>query len=319
MVKAVSVIGVPMWLGQTKFGTSLGPNAIRAAGIVERLKPLTGDVIDMGDLAIGPREQSRPERSNLKNLTPVVRACEDLAQCVAGVVARERFPLVLGGDHSIALGTLAGVAQHYKNLGVIWYDAHADINTHETTPSGNLHGMPLAASMGYGHPALVHIGGFQGKVKPGNIVLIGVRDIDPGEAELIAAKGIKVFTAQDVRRLGISHVIHEAIVYLSKCDGIHLSFDLDGLDPVAAPGVGTPVPGGISYYDSLQAVRLLHNSGRIVSAEFVEVNSLLDKDDRTATVAVNLIGSLFGEFAQGIPVVAPQITETKVNIAGVGN
>lgn len=318
MAKAVSVIGVPMWLGQTKFGTSLGPDAIRTAGMTRRLKSLTGDVIDMGNLTIGPREQ-RLKETNLKNLTPVAMACEKLAKCVAGVIEKDRFPLVLGGDHSIAMGTLAGVAKRYSNLGVIWYDAHADINTAETSPTGNIHGMPLAASMGYGHPTLVNIGGFVSKVKPENVVLIGVRDMDPGEVQLIAAKGIKVYTARDVHRLGITRVINEAIDYLSSCDGIHLSFDVDGIDPAVAPGVGTPVPGGISYQDSLDAVKLLYRSKRIVSAEFVEVNSLLDKDDITAAVAADLIGALFGEVSQGIPVIEPIAAAFSVKTAGVSS
>lgn len=318
MAKAVSVIGVPMWLGQTKFGTSLGPNAIRTAGVTRRLKLLTGDVIDVGNLAIGSREQ-RSKETNLKNLTPVAMACEKLAKCVAGIIEAGRFPLVLGGDHSIAMGTLAGVAQHCSNLGVIWYDAHADINTAETSPTGNIHGMPLAASMGYGHPTLVKIGGFAGKVKPENVVLIGVRDIDQGEAELIAAKGIKVYTAGDVHRLGITKVINEAIDYLSRCDGIHLSFDIDGIDPVVAPGVGTPVPGGISYQDSIDAVGLLYRSERIVSAEFVELNSLLDRGDITAAVAADLIGALFGETGQVFPIIEPMTKEYSVKAVNVSS
>ncbi|MGI6092667.1 MAG: arginase [Negativicutes bacterium] len=318
MAKAISVIGVPMWLGQTKFGTSLGPNAIRAAGVNRRLKALTGDVIDMGNLTIGSREQ-RPLDTNLKNLAPIAKACEKLADCVAGVIRKGRFPLVLGGDHSIAMGTLAGVAQHYSSLGVIWYDAHADINTPETSPTGNIHGMPLAASMGYGHPALTKIGGFIGKVKPENVVFIGVRDIDPGEAELIAAKGIKVYTARDVHRLGIKNVINEAIEYLSRCDGIHLSFDLDGIDPVVAPGVGTPVPGGISYLDSLEAVRMLCCTERIVSAEFVEVNSLLDKADTTAAIAADLVGALFGETGQEVPASEPAAAVLSVKTSSISS
>lgn len=301
MVKRVSVIGVPMWLGQTKFGTSLGPDAIRDAGAIRRLKELTGDVIDMGNMTVGPREQTRVTMPNLKNLAPITKACENLAGCVDNIVADGRIPVILGGDHSIAMGTIAGVAKHYKNLGVIWYDAHADINTADTTPTGNIHGMPLAASLGYGHHDLINIGGYAGKVVPENIVLIGARDIDPGEFEFIAANNIKVYTAHDVHRRGIDAVINEALEYLAACDGIHLSFDLDGLDPAVAPGVGTPVAGGISYTDSIQAVRLLYQQQKIVSAEFVELNSLLDKNNCTALAAVDCIAALFGETAQDLP------------------
>lgn len=288
-----------MWLGQTHYGTNLGPQGIRSAGLIDRLKCIGQEVVDEGNLAIGITGRFRQSGENIKNVKTLVESSEKLAAKVSNIIQEGRFPLVLGGDHSIAMGTLAGVAKHYKNLGVIWYDAHADMNTPETSPSGNIHGMPLAASMGLGHGALTQIGGYQVKVKPEHIVLIGVRDIDKGEQQLIEAKNIKMYTANDVKRLGMEVVIAEALRYLSeRCDGIHLSFDVDGIEPLEMPGVGTPVTNGISYKASLQAVRLLAASENLVSAEFVEVNPLLDKDDTTARLTVNLIGALFGETAK---------------------
>lgn len=296
MKKKISIIGVPMWLGQTRYGTNLGPNVIRSAGLVDRLKSLGRNVVDEGNLAIGITGRFRHNGENIKNLKTLALSSEKLAAKVSDSIEKQCFPLILGGDHSIAMGTLAGLAKHYKNIGVIWYDAHADMNTPETSPSGNIHGMPLAASMGIGHPALTRIGGYEGKVKPENIVLIGARDIDPGEEALIREKNIKVYTPEDVRRLGIDEVIRQTLVYLAeRCDGIHLSFDLDGIDPMEVPGVGTPVTDGISYSESARAIGLLGESDMLVSAEFVEFNPLLDKDDTTARLTTKLIGVLFGE------------------------
>lgn len=299
MKRKISIVGVPMWLGQTRYGTNLGPQGIRNAGLIDRLKTVGENVIDEGNLSIGITGRFRQSGENIKNVKTLVESSEKLAAKVSSIIQEERFPLVLGGDHSIAMGTLAGVAKHFKNIGVIWYDAHADMNTPETSPSGNIHGMPLAASMGLGHSALTTIGGYRGKVKPEHIVLVGVRDIDKGEQQLIAEKNIKVYTANDVKRLGMEVVIAETLRYLSeRCDGIHLSFDVDGIDPAEFPGVGTPVTNGLSYKESLQAVRLLSASEKLISAEFVEVNPLLDKDDTTARLTVNLIGALFGETAK---------------------
>ena len=299
MKRKISIVGVPMWLGQTRYGTNLGPQGIRCAGLMDRLKGIGQDVVDEGNLSIGITGCFRQSGENIKNVKTLVDSSEKLAAKVSNIIQEGRFPLILGGDHSIAMGTLAGVAKHYKNIGVIWYDAHADMNTPETSPTGNIHGMPLAASMGLGHSALTNIGGYQGKVKPEHIVLIGARDVDKGEQQLIEEKNIKMYTANDVKRLGMEVVIAEAVRYLSeRCDGIHLSFDVDGIDPAEFPGVGTPVANGLSYKESLQAVRLLAAAENLISAEFVEVNPLLDKDDMTARLTVNLIGALFGETAK---------------------
>ncbi|RFU61020.1 arginase [Peribacillus glennii] len=295
-VKKISMIGLPMDLGQTRRGVDMGPSAIRYAGVVERLEALEIEVDDLGDIVVGrPRLIENPN-SNLKNLELVGKANVMLAENVDRIIGKGSFPLVLGGDHSIAIGTLAGVAKHYENLGVIWYDAHGDLNTEQTSPSGNIHGMPLAVSLGLGHSDLVNIYGYAPKVKPENIVIIGARSLDHGEKELIRDKGIKVFTMHEIDRLGMAKVMEESIGYLrGRTDGVHLSLDLDGIDPQDAPGVGTPVIGGISYRESHLAMEMLAEAGIVTSAEFVEVNPILDERNKTATVAVALMGSLFGE------------------------
>jgi len=211
-------------------------------------------------------------------------------------VKKKDFPLILGGDHSISIGTIAGLANFYENLGVIWYDAHTDINTPETSPSGNIHGMPVAVSLGMGDERLINLEGYFPKIKPENIVYIGARSIDEGEKELISKLGIKIFTMRDIDSIGMKKVMEETIAYLkSRTDGVHLSLDLDAIDPLYAPGVGTPVMGGISYRESRLAMEMLANSGLITSAEFVEVNPILDERNKTGALAVELITILFGK------------------------
>jgi arginase len=295
-MRKLSIIGMPMDLGQMRRGVDMGPSAIRYAGINERLKPLFDKIHDMGDIPIGRPEVVIDKESNLRNLDLVSEKSTLLAEKVDEVIQSGSFPLVLGGDHSIAIGTLAGVSKHYKNLGVIWYDAHGDLNTAETSPSGNIHGMPLAASIGIGHRSLTDIGGYSPKVKPENVVIIGARSLDEGEKILIREKGIKVYTMHEIDRLGMAQVMEETIAYLKeRTDGVHLSLDLDGLDPNDAPGVGTPVMGGISYRESHLAMEMLEEARIITSAEFVEVNPILDEKNKTARAAVELMGSLFGE------------------------
>ncbi|WP_146550799.1 arginase [Rummeliibacillus suwonensis] len=293
----ISMIGVPMDLGQLRRGVDMGPSAIRYAGAKERLESIGHKVVDEGDIYIDHSKKGVSDNTSLRNLDIVVNVNAELAHKVHRVVNEGRFPLILGGDHSIAIGTLAGISDHYKNLGVIWYDAHADMNTSETSPSGNIHGMPLAVSMGLGHERLVNIRNYAPKVKPENIVIIGARSIDEGEKALIRKKGIKVYTMHEIDRLGMPNVIQDAIIYLrgQNVDGVHLSLDLDGIDPIYTPGVGTPVPGGITYRESHLAMEMLQDSDLITSAEFVEVNPILDERNKTADVAVALMGSLFGE------------------------
>ncbi|WP_461611524.1 arginase [Cytobacillus kochii] len=295
-MKNISIIGMPMDLGQLRRGVDMGPSAIRYAGIENRLQQLNHQVDDLGDIEIGRSTEQIDKETGLRNLDLIAEKTKILADQVDGVVKKGAFPLVLGGDHSIAIGTLAGLLQHYHNLGVIWYDAHGDLNTVETSPSGNIHGMSLAVALGYGHPLLLEVGGVHKKLKPQNVVIIGARSLDQGERDLIKAKGIKVFTMHEIDRLGMPKVMEETISYLQdRTDGVHLSLDLDGLDPSDAPGVGTPVMGGISYRESHLAMEILAESQMITSAEFVEVNPILDERNKTADAAVALMGSLFGE------------------------
>ncbi|SDZ12910.1 arginase [Evansella caseinilytica] len=297
MKKKISIIGVPMDLGQTRRGVDMGPSAMRYAGVIDRLQQLNHIVVDRGDIEIGrPPKYDIKNDDNLKDLEEVVKANQSLAESVADVIDEGDFPLVLGGDHSIAIGTLAGVAKKYENLGVIWYDAHGDLNTGETSPSGNIHGMPLAVSLGIGHPTLTEIGGYAPKIKPENIVIIGARSLDDGEKDLIHEKGIKVYTMHEIDRMGMTLVMEEAIKHVTRnTDGVHLSLDLDALDPQHAPGVGTPVVGGTTYREAHLAMEMLAERNIISSAEFVEVNPILDVKNQTAEAAVGLIGSLFGE------------------------
>lgn len=294
--KKLSIIGMPMDLGQMRRGVDMGPSAIRYAGVNERLKPLFEEIHDLGDIPIGRPEVVVDEESNLRNLDLIAEKTALLAEKVDEVIQSGAFPLVLGGDHSIAIGTLSGAAKHYKNLGVIWYDAHGDLNTAETSPSGNIHGMPLAVSLGMGHEKLTKIGGYAPKIKPENVIIIGARSLDEGERILIKEKGIKVYTMHEIDRMGMAKVMEEIIAYLKEnTDGVHLSLDLDGLDPSECPGVGTPVMGGISYRESHLAMEMLEEAKLITSAEFVEVNPILDDKNKTASIAVGLMGSLFGE------------------------
>ncbi|KMY50288.1 arginase [Peribacillus loiseleuriae] len=296
MNKKITIIGMPMDLGQMRRGVDMGPSAIRYAGIVERLGSLNYEVHDIGDIHIGRPEMSIDQDSKLRNLELIAEKNELLAIEVHKAIENGAFPLVFGGDHSIAIGTLAGVSKHYENIGVIWYDAHGDLNTAETSPSGNIHGMPLAVSLGLGHPRLTQCGGYTPKIKPENVVIIGARALDEGEKELIKEKGIKVYTMHEIDRIGMTKVIEETIEHFrGRTNHVHLSLDLDGLDPTDAPGVGTPVIGGISYRESHLAMEMLAEASIITSAEFVEVNPILDEKNKTAIAAVALMGSLFGE------------------------
>lgn len=300
MKKKISIMGIPLDLGQTRRGVDMGPSAIRYAGIVNRLEKLAYEVEDLNDFELDFSDLQQAKQTDnslkLKNFSEVVKANQEVASVVSQIIARDRFPLILGGDHSISIGTLAGIAKHYRQLGIIWFDAHGDLNTPETTPTGNIHGMPLAVNLGFGHSKLINIGGYSPKATYENVVLIGVRALDEGEKQFIREKQIKVFTMHEIDRLGMARVMEEAIEYLEKrTDGVHVSFDLDCLDPSDAPGVGTAVLGGITYREGNLAMEILSETKMVTSAEFVEVNPILDEKNKTATVAVELIGSLFGE------------------------
>lgn len=292
----LSLIGVALDLAAGTPGVSLGPEAIRFAGVVERLENIGYDVKDEGDIrAVRGLDPITPG-TNLKNLGEVTRVNQLLCDQVDKTMAEGRFPLVIGGDHSIAIGTIAGVLQHKKNLGVIWFDAHGDINTDQTSPSGNIHGMPVAVALGMGHKDLTDIGG-DVKLETKNIVFIGLRDLDSGEKKVLKDLGITAFTMHEIDRMGMPAVMEKAIEIASDgTDGIHVSFDMDSMDPVHAVGTGTRVPGGMTYRESHLAMEMISLSDKIVSAEFVEVNPIIDVKNQTAIIAVELIGSLLGEW-----------------------
>ena len=289
-IEKISLVGLPMDLGQTRRGVDMGPSAIRYAGIVDRLKSLKIDVEDLGDIVISRLTSSSQFRFSLKKLISLLlKQIHKLAAKVDEIVQGGSFPLVLGGDHSIAIGTLAGVSKHYQNLGVIWFDAHGDLNTEETSPSGNIHGMPLAVSLGIGHPDLVNIHGYAPKVKPEHVVIIGARSLDEGEKKLIKEKGIKVYTMHEIDRLGMTTGNGGVHFLFKRTNGWSaFIFRFRWFRSSDAPGVGTPVIGGISYRESHLAMEMLEEAQFITSAEFVEVNPILDERNKTAEIAVEL-------------------------------
>ncbi|MFJ1815018.1 arginase [Staphylococcus saprophyticus] len=298
MNKTVEIIGAPSTFGQRKLGVNLGPDAIRYAGIVARIEAIGLTVKDSGNINVPELNLNKfnSEQQGLRNLEEIIETSETLSQSVSNSISNNHFPLILGGDHSIAIGSISGVSKHYENLGVIWYDAHGDLNIPEESPSGNIHGMPLRILASDGDDKLVNIANYAPKVKPENIVLIGMRDLDVGERQYIKDNNIKTYTMAEVDRYGIKQVIKETIDYLKeKTDGIHLSLDVDALDPVETPGTGTRVLGGLTYRESHFALEFLHNSNLVTSMDLVEVNPLIDHNNDTAEQAVGLVGSFFGE------------------------
>lgn len=293
----IGIIGVPLDLGAGTRGTNLGPEAIRIAGIVKRLEAIGYQVDDRGDIPVDRRAAVTVEGSNLKNLNEIAKVNRLLCEEVTKVMKESMIPVVLGGDHSIAIGTIFGVLQHKKNLGVIWFDAHGDINTSETSPSGNIHGMPVSVLLGMGPELLTSIGGGETFLKRENIVYVGSRDLDFGERKAMKEQGIKVFTMYEIDDMGIKKVMEEAIrIAGDGTDGIHISFDLDAMDPLVAPGTGTKVPGGMGYRETHYALEMIAKSEKLVSVEFVEVNPLLDQENMTGKTTVALAGSLLGEW-----------------------
>lgn len=294
--KNLSIIGVPLDLGASLRGSNLGVDAVRYAGLKERLERIGYDVKDEGDIEVR-REEAVTKDPKLKNLNVIVDTNQKLCNKVDEVMKSGRFPVVVGGDHSIAMGTIKGVLHHVSKLGVIWFDAHGDINTHETTPSGNIHGMPVAALLGMGADELTSIGGSEYKLDKKNFVYIGSRDLDAGERAAMKALGMHVYTMHEIDNMGIKAVMEEAIKIASDgTDGIHVSFDMDVLDPSIAPGTGTKVKGGMGYREAHFSLELIAKTEKLVSVEFVEVNPLLDNDNMTGKTAVALAGSLMGEW-----------------------
>jgi len=292
----VGLLGCPMDLGQTRRGVDLGPSALRAAHLEKRLEALGHDVHDYGNVASPEVETRRLRDEKLRYLDEIVRICEQLGKRVEKAAQLGQMPLVLGGDHSIVMGTLAGMVKAKGKQGVVYIDAHGDFNTADTTPSGNIHGMGLAACVGLGHPRLVDIGGVKPKADPHNVALLGVRTIDPGEAELIRKSGIYVATMRDIDEKGMSKIMKEAISRVTDgTRGVHLSFDVDVLDPSEAPGTGTPWPGGLTFREAHLAMEMLADERAITSFELVEINPLLDVYNRTAELAVGLVESAVGK------------------------
>lgn len=292
----VKIIGVPMDLGADRRGVDMGPSAIRYAKLQNRLKKNDIFVKDFGNIKVPNPETEIIKNPKLKYFCEIAKTSEKLANIVYSTKGEGFIPLILGGDHSISLGSIAGVSKFLKNIGVIWIDAHGDFNTDITTPTGNIHGMPLAASLGIGNKVLTEIGDFSPKVMPQNTVLVGVRSIDKKEAELIKKSGIHVFTMEHIDFYGMRDVMSKAIRLAgNNTKGIHLSFDIDVLDPSIAPGVGTPVRGGITYREAALAMEMIAKSNVLSSLEFVEVNPILDKGNETAHIAVSLIASALGE------------------------
>jgi arginase len=292
----IRVIGVPMDLGADRRGVDIGASAIRYAGLNDQLRFLDFEVHDLGNIFV-PQPESQPTgNTRLKYLESIVKVAEELADTVTTALKANEFPLILGGDHSIALGSITGVTRVHKDISVLWIDAHADFNTEETTPSGNIHGMILAALAGLGNSRLTDIGGWAPKLDARKIVIVGARDLDPGERELLRAHHVHVLTMTDIDQRGISDVMREALTIVGKAsDGIHLSLDMDALDPVHAPGVGTPVRGGLTYREAHLAMELIADSGRLIGMDVVEVNPILDRENATAQLAVELVMSALGK------------------------
>jgi arginase len=296
----IDIIGVPLDFGTDKRGVDLGPDAIRYAGLHRRIRELGHTVKDRGDIPVPIRDELEVGDPRLRYLEPILEVQRALLAQVRESVAHGRTPVVLGGDHSVGLGSIAGVADAFggDRLGVIWVDTHGDFNVAETTPSGNIHGMPLAAACGFGDPRLVTLGraGVERFVEPQNVVVVGARELDEGERLLMKEAGISVFSMSAVDRMGIHNVMREAIHIASDgTRGIHLSFDLDVIDPQFAPGVGTPAAGGLTVREAHVVMELVAASNRLVGVDVVEVNPILDVMNRTGELAVDLILSALGK------------------------
>lgn len=302
-MSTVHILGVPLDHGAGRRGVGMGPAAMRIAGLHAAIERLGHAVRDRGDISIPAPETQPPGESKAKFLPLIADAVASVAREVESALDQGGVPLVLGGDHSIAIGTISGIANHLRlksgvtppRLGVIWFDAHADINTPETTPSGNIHGMPVSCLLGQGPDSLTSLGFPGPKVSPDNFALVGLRDIDDTEKRLLRESRIRCFTMEDVDKRGMAAVMAEAIAVVSRgSDMLHVSFDIDAIDPRVAPGTGTPKLGGLTYREAHLAMEMLADTRRVTSIEVVEVNPVLDDRNSTAELAVGLIGSVLG-------------------------
>lgn len=289
----IRIIGVPMDLGQNRRGVDMGPSAARYAGLQARLERLGHTVFDQGNVPV-PNPEETVAQTGVKRLKTVTAVCQNIYDIARKCVLADEFAIFLGGDHSISIGSIAAQSQD-EPLGVIWVDAHGDFNTPESSPSGNIHGMPVAALVGEGPESLVNVGQPGAKLKPRQIVQIGIRDLDDPERERLARSGISVFTMRHVDEMGMASIARQAIDRLRHFSRIHVSLDMDSLDPDEAPGVGTAVPGGLSYREAHLLMEILGDSGRVQSMDIVEINPILDTMNRTAELAVELAASLLGQ------------------------
>src|SRR5215469_3270160 len=296
----IAVIGVPLDLGAGRRGVDMGPSAVRVANLDLRLAELGYHVNDLGNVPVVQRESHSEGDPKAKYLPQITETCTRLAQMVLDAMSAAQFPLILGGDHSAAVGSVSGVSQHFHapgdKLGLVWIDAHTDMNTPASSPSGNVHGMPLACCIGLGPGELSNIFGYSPKIEPRNVALVGIRSVDRDERDNVQRSGVHAFTMRDIDERGMRSVIQQAIDVASDgTGGIHLSLDMDAVDPDEAPGVGTPVRGGITYREAHLAMETLGDTGRLASMEVVEVNPVIDEANRTAILAVELVMSAMGK------------------------
>ncbi len=296
----IAVIGAPLDLGAGRRGVDMGVSALRFANLGQRLASLGYKVEDLGNVAVEQPERAPGGPRNARYLDAIAHTCTRLAECVERAAGAGKVPLVLGGDHSMAVGTVAGVSKHFrrkkKRVGLLWVDAHPDMNTPQTTPSGNVHGMPLACCIGLGPRKLTHIFDYAPTVDPKNVALVGIRDVDALEKPHVRSSGVRAFTMRDIDERGMRAVIEEALeIVCAGTEGFHLSLDMDSVDPSWAPGVGTPVRGGLSYREAHLAMELISDRARMTSMEIVEVNPIIDEANRTALLAVELAMSAMGK------------------------
>lgn len=298
--RSIAVIGAPMDLGAGRRGVDMGPSAMRVAGLDDRMRALGYEVDDQGNVEVEQPEAVPDGPQSARYLPQITHTCSRLAEMVERAVAAEKLPLVLGGDHSVAIGSVAGVASHARRrdqkIGLIWVDAHADMNTPDSSPSGNIHGMPLACCIGMGPRELADLNGWSPKVEPRNVVLIGIRDVDARERPHVRDSGVRAFTMRDVDEMGMRTVMREAIAIASDgTAGFHVSFDMDAVDPREAPGVGTPVRGGLTYREAHLVMEMVNDAGGMLGLEIVEVNPVIDEANRTAILGVELVMSALGK------------------------
>jgi len=297
--RPIDLIGVPLDLGAGRRGVDMGPSAIRIAGLTARLTELGHTVVDRGDVRVPIPETIPVTGEKMRYIAEISAVCRTLAQLTHAAVAEGRIPVCLGGDHSLAAGSVAGSARALRergeSLGLIWVDAHADMNTPETSPSGNVHGMPLAACLGWGPAELVAIAG-GASVQPENVALIGIRDLDARERDQVRRSGVLAYTMSDIDRRGMAPILDEVLAnFARRTQGLHLSIDMDGLDPELVPGVGTPVLGGLSYREAHLLCEMVSEVGRLVSFDLVELNPILDVRNHSAEVGAGLVLSALGQ------------------------